>query len=84
MAGTTLEINGHEVWVDIEVTNYSPFRAGKVGHPDNWMPDEDEEIEVSVKLNAIDITNDLTDAQYDQCCDAALEHIRSLANEYDE
>jgi hypothetical protein len=32
----------------VELTGYSPYRCNRIGHPDNWLPDDPEEIEFEV------------------------------------
>lgn len=74
----TLEINGLEVDVEVCITYYQPYSYGLVGHPDEWMPDEDEEVEFEVFAEGCDITAELSDLDYEYLEQCALEYIREM------
>ena len=72
----TLELNGVEVDVEVNITHYQPYRYGRSGHPDHWMPDEPEEVEFKVLADGCDITAELSDSDYDYLEQCALEYIK--------
>ncbi|WP_333609610.1 hypothetical protein [Arsukibacterium sp.] len=72
----TLEINGIEQDVTVNVLSYTPYQNGSRGHIDDWMPDEPEQVEIEVLLNGADITDLISEADFECLENEAIEYIR--------
>ena len=72
-----IELHGDdEAEVEIVIDSYTPYRSGRVGHIDDWEPDYDEEVEITVFHKGLDVTEQVSDSQLADFKDDAIAHLK--------
>ena len=72
-----IELHGDdEAEVEIVIDSYTPYSPGRRGNIDDWEPDYDEEVEITVFHNGLDVTEQVSDSQLADFKDDAIAHLK--------
>lgn len=77
------KIDHNNAVLDVEFS-YSPYRCNRVGHIDNWLPDDEEELElIAITYKGVDVWPLLSDDDLDAIEGEIYEDISKNDSEFD-